>query len=121
MVPMVKCRRRDQPFHGTEAPADIGVDEEAPDRDDQHHHRCNQRALHALRRTKTENVDRDQAAEPDEHEVDGMGARTDQEVDVLRFVVDCVETPQEGDFMGPAMAPVEADLADDKGGHATQP
>src|ERR1700677_3703414 len=50
-----------------------------------------------------------------------MGARTDQEIELLRAVVYGVKAPQEGDFMRPAVAPVESEIANDEGGQPAQP
>lgn len=50
-----------------------------------------------------------------------MGAGIDEEVEVLCGVMDGVEAPEERDFVGPAVAPVEADLSDDDGGDDAEP
>ena len=84
---MVKCRGGDQPLQRTQAPANIGMDEEAPHSDDKHDHGGDQRPLHALRGAETQDVHGDQAAEVDKYEVDGMGACADKEVDLPGVVV----------------------------------
>jgi hypothetical protein len=48
-------------------------------------------------------------------------ARVDQKIHMLGAVVNGVEPPQERELMAPAMAPVEADLADDHGGDHSHP
>ena len=68
-----------------------------------------------------EDVDRDQTAQPREHAVDRMSARTDQKVDMFGAVVDGMEAPKKGDFVGPPMAPVETDLADHQPGEDALP
>jgi hypothetical protein len=50
-----------------------------------------------------------------------MGARADQKVDVLRGVVDRVETPQQGELVGPTMAPVEAKVGHHERGEPANP
>src|ERR1700733_375598 len=97
------------------------MDEETPYGDDKHDHCGHQRPLHALRGAETEDIDGYQAAEVDKHEVDGMGAGADREVDLLGVVVDRVKTPKEWDLMRPAMAPVEPQVAYDEGGQTPQP
>src|SRR6202021_606609 len=102
--------RRNQPFERAETPAHVRVDEKAPESHEQHQQGGDHRSLHALRRAESENVDRDQPAEPDEGVVYGMRARADQKVDVLRVMMDRVETPEQGELVRPAMAPVEAKI-----------
>src|SRR4029077_17924866 len=121
MMPKMERGRRDQPFERAEAPAHVRVDEETPERHEQHKQGGDHRSLHALRRAESENVDRDQPAEPDEGVVYGMRAGADQEVDVLRVMVDRVETPEQGELMRPTMAPVEAKVGHRKGGEPTNP
>src|SRR5580704_12532945 len=108
MVPQMERGRRNQPFERAETPAHVRVDEKTPESHEQHQQGGDHRSLHALRRAESENVDRDQPAEPDEGVVYGMRARADQKVDVLRVMVDRVETPKQWDLVGPTMAPVEA-------------
>ena len=50
-----------------------------------------------------------------------MAATTHQEIDVLGAVVDGVEAPEEGNFVAPTMAPIDADLPDDKRGDDPKP
>ena len=113
--------RRDQPLERAKAPAHVRVDEEPPESHEQHQQGGDHRSLDALRRAESENVDRDQPAEPDEGVVNWVGARADQKVDVLRVMVDRVETPEQGELVRPAMAPVEAKVGHHKGGEPTNP
>ena len=92
-MPMVEPRGGDQPFQGTEAPADVRVNEEAPHRGEQHEQCRYQGSLHALRGADAQEVDWDQSAQADKSVVDRMGARADQEVDLLWGMVQSVEAP----------------------------
>ena len=90
------------------------MNEEAPHGRHEHDQHGDQAARRGQRIGHAEDASRDQAAQPDEHVVDRMRTRADQEVDMLRAVVDGMEAPQKRDLMGPAMAPVETDFADDE-------
>ena len=98
-------------FERAQAPPQIGVNEEAPQRADEENERGNESWIRPHRRSKPGGVKQRQAAEAGEHHVDGVGPCVDQEVDMFGAVVDRVETPDERDLMAPAVAPVEADLA----------
>src|SRR5580692_11381516 len=121
MMPKMERGRRDQPFERAKAPAHVRVDEKTPESHEQHQQGGDHRSLHALRRAESENVDRDQLAQPDEGVVYGMRARADQKVDVLWVMVDRVETPEQGELMRPTMAPVEAKVGYHKSGEPANP
>src|ERR1700722_18852353 len=121
MMPKMERGRRNQPFERAKTPAHVRVDEKTPERHEQHQQGGDHRSLYALRRAESENVDRDQPAQPDEGVVYGMGARADQKVDVLRVVVDRTETPQQGELVGPTMPPVEAKVGHHKSGEPANP
>lgn len=118
---MVESGGRDQPFQWTIAPANIGVDEKAPQGHDQHDHSRHQSALDTLRGTQTEEVDWNQTKQADDRVVDGMGTRADQEINLLRAVVKRMEAPQERNFVHQTMAPVESEITDHERGQSTQP
>src|SRR3984957_7326151 len=121
MMPKMERGRRNQPFERAKTPAHVRVDEKTPERHEQHQQGGDHRSLHALWRAESENVDRDQPAQPDEGVVYWMRARADQKVDVLRVMVDRVETPEQGELMRPTMALVEAKVGHHKGGEPTNP
>ena len=62
------------PFERTEAPADIGVDEEAPHRPEKNDQDGNQATASANGRGETQDVKRGKLAEPGEDHIDRMGA-----------------------------------------------
>src|ERR1700690_30714 len=97
------------------------MDEKAPHGENQHEQRGPRAARGRKRGGYPEDVDRDQTAQPSEHVVDRMGARADQKVDMFGAMVDGMEAPQKGDFVGPAMPPVETDLADHQPGEHALP
>jgi hypothetical protein len=70
---------------------------------------------------ETQYVERDQTAESGEDHIDGVGASTHQEIDVLGAVVDGVEAPEPGNFVGPTMPPIGTDVSDDERGDDPNP
>jgi hypothetical protein len=50
-----------------------------------------------------------------------MGAGAHQEINVLGAAVDGVEAPEEGYFVGPAMAPIRADVTGNERGEDPKP
>src|SRR5271166_6409994 len=86
------------------------MNKKPPHGDHQHEQSRHRAARRGERRCYSEDIDRDQAAEPDENIVDWMSPRADQEINLRRVVVDGMEPPEQGNFVGPSMAPIEADL-----------
>src|ERR1700744_5530371 len=115
MMPKMEGGRCDEPFQRAKPPAHVRVDEKAPKRHEQHQHGRDHCSLDALRRAEAENVDRDQPAYPNKSVINGVCACADQEVDVLRVMVDRMKPPKQRDLMRPTMTPIEAEIGHDEG------
>src|SRR5579883_3589415 len=104
-MPMMECRSGDQPFQRPEAPGNVGVNKIGPictqDRNS-HWHRIDAGG-ERLRQPK--NVERDGRAKMGKENIDGMSLCCEQPVELLRAVMNRVESPQKGNFMRPAVPP----------------
>lgn len=121
VVPVVEGRRGHEPLQRAEAPAQVGVDEEAP-HGAEHQQQRRRGAAGGVWRGQAEQVERHQAEQAGDDHVDRMRAGIGQEVHALGAVVQRVEAPQPRDFMAEPVAPVEAGLGDDEGEqHAQRP
>ena len=92
------------------------MDEEAPDGPgDRDENRDQVETIgHGL--GQTERVHGHEPAKADEDHIDGMGARIDEPVHLLRAVMNGVKTPEEGAFVGSAVAPVGSDFTNNQRG-----
>ena len=120
-MPVMEGRSGDQPLQRAEAPADVRVDEEAPEHANQNDHGRQHSACLTGRLGQAQQKDQDVTAQAGEHHVERVGARVDQEVEFLGAVMDRVKAPQERHLMRPAMPPIGADLRSEKGGEQLQP
>ena len=89
---------------------------ETPDRTHKENHDGDETRTSAYGSGETQYVERGQTREADEHHVYGVRASIHQEINVLGAVVDGVKAPEEGNFLAPTMAPIEADVTDDERG-----
>ena len=121
VVPVVEAGRGEQPFERTEAPAHVGVDEEAPETPDDQDQDGDQPVAEAHRVDEAEGEERGQHHEPRPEEVDRVGARADHEVDFLGAVMDRVEAPQQRDLVAQPVRPVVGGLADHHRGRGPRP
>ena len=114
VVPVVKRRRGDQPLERAEAKMHVGVDkdrEQAVDRDEK-----SERFL-----GEAEQVNRDDAADPDEGLVDGMHAARGGPVQVFARVVHGVKPPEQRYGVSPAVTPVRSKFVDENRGEELRP
>lgn len=109
---MVEARRRDQLFEPAQPPAQIGVDEEAPEGADDGEEQRPQIARIRSGLGKAQQIDRNEPAQAGEDDIDRMGAGVDEPVQTRRLMVDRMEIPEPRYFVRPAMPPVEAEFAD---------
>ena len=105
VVPMVESRAGDDLLERPQAPAHVGVDEEAPQRADEQNQHRHQRRVRTDRRCETRRVEQRQAAQAGEDDIDRVAPRVDQKIHVLSAVVNGVESPQEAGVRGSSDGP----------------
>jgi hypothetical protein len=110
VMPMMECRRGDQPLQVPEPPPHIGMNEEAPRRTQQHHQdgRRGRRAVQRCRQTQQEK--REQSAEPVENKVNRVAPGVHQPIHVRGAMVNSVKPPEQRDLVRPSVTPVQPDL-----------
>ena len=113
VMPVMEGRGGDEPFQGAEADADIGVNEEGPDRTKDCDEGDGGIDAGAGGLGEAEEVDGGEAEEANEDHVEGMGAGVYEPVEFLSAVMDGVETPEDGMGMQDTVAPVSADVIDE--------
>src|SRR5271155_2492864 len=94
-----------------EAPSDIGTDEISPCRPGDEDDCRNETVAEADRVCEPQSVDRRQHGHPRPHQIDRMHAGIDEEIHLLRAVMDGMEPPEERSLVAQAMRPVIGGLA----------
>ena len=114
VVPVMEGGGGDEALERAEAEADVGVDENREQTVDR-----NEEAEGLF--GEAEEIDGDDAADADKGLVDGMEAAGGGPVEVLARVVDGVKAPEKRHGVGPAVAPVGAELVNEEGDHELRP